>query len=100
MQVRLRARRMMCRPGKSEWAQLDHTQNGQLWQDAAKWQYWVDDGIDLKSDGAHLHGHAIHSHAEVRMHLGLAPTAYKLHCMCGAAPMGKAHTANPWFLQV
>jgi hypothetical protein len=42
---------LICRPGKYVWTQADPAQDMKLWQDEAKWQYWVDDGVDGKSDG-------------------------------------------------
>ena len=32
--------------------QTDHALDQQMWSQNAKWQYWVDDGVDGKTDGA------------------------------------------------
>ena len=42
---------LSCRDGKYKWVQVDHVVDQQMWQQQAKWQYWVDDGVDGKSTG-------------------------------------------------
>eukprot|EP00892_Ulva_mutabilis_P000375 jgi/Ulvmu1/10338/UM061_0021.1 len=37
--------------GKYLWVQKDHAQERDMWAEAPKWQYWVDDGVDGKADG-------------------------------------------------
>lgn len=32
--------------------QTDHAVDQDMWSENAKWQYWVNDGVDGKADGA------------------------------------------------
>lgn len=43
--------RHACRAGKYLWVQKDHVKDRAMWAEGAKWQYWVDDGVDGKADG-------------------------------------------------
>jgi hypothetical protein len=41
-------------PTKYLWVRKNHALDQSMWSENAVWQYWVDDGVDGKTDGTHL----------------------------------------------